>query len=1066
MRLARFLLVLALLAGLPVVADGAGADTLVARGSVNQVQVSGATPGATVELHRDGGPVLATGTVDARGAFIFGIDPGTQDDVPRGSGYTVEEVGGDTVPVTAPTWASVEVVGPDDTPPQSFYEDQSLPVPAYSTTQTPTGDAGYGYITTRDGTTLSANVLAPFNIFGPSPTYPTVVIYSGYEPSAPNVQGDPDDAIGTILRFAGYAVVSVNIRGTGCSGGAYSYWEPLQGLDGYDVIEAVAAQPWARVAPANAAFDDGGPMIGMAGISFGGISQLFTAATDPPSLAGITPLSVIADTYRSTLYPGGIGNDGFARDWAAGREQQAEPSGSPWSAQRIANGDTTCEANQELKLQAPPIVARFTQDLLYQADPGDALAPETFVDDIEVPTFISGSFQDEQTGGHWSTMLSRFDPDVLKRATLFNGTHADPLGPDGIRDLLEFLDLYVARRAPQANNLLRAEIGPSMRDVFGADYALAPNRAATVPNQVAYEVEDPVVLRWERGARDSAFCRVDTNTAFNQLSEEPCEPDGEGDGAPFARFESTFGAWPPPDATDARWFLQPDGRLLTTGPDVPAGEPRGLSSFRYETDPGRTQDTIGVAGGDWDKDTTYTWTATSERDSLRFVTDPMTTTRAFAGRGSARLWIRANATDVDLEITLTEVRPDGQELYVQGGWLRASNRAEAPGSGPLAPRHTHLAHQPLPADQFVPVRIELLPFAALVRPGSRLALTVSAPGGNRTLWQFDSPDDDDATVVDVAHAVGRRSQLDLPEVTPPPAAPASLPVCGDLRSQPCRDTPESTRPTGVDIGLFQGLPQATDRHRFVQVEWEAPEAPGVTGYEITDLVTGETYQEDAADERLVIEVPEHRPPPAGRHAYRVTALYGMTPGQPSSASAVRPGLGALDVPATAWNAEAVGWMHGWRLLPQATGSLFRNGEPITRLSFVIWLFNAFGAPSAQARHTFVDVGGRASNALSWAQEAGIVTGLPGNRFGPDRRISRAQLTQWLWVAAGRPPASAPNGFVDVPTGAWYAPAVDWAREAGAVAGFPGNRFRPGANATRGQAAVWLMATAAWLSASD
>ena len=45
-------------------------------------------------------------------------------------------------------------------------------------------------------------------------------------------------------------------------------------------------------------------------------------------------------------------------------------------------------------------------------------------------------------------MLDDFDPAVLKRAILFNGTHADALGPDVLRDLLEFLDLYVARRGP------------------------------------------------------------------------------------------------------------------------------------------------------------------------------------------------------------------------------------------------------------------------------------------------------------------------------------------------------------------------------------------------------------------------------------------------------------------------------------------------------------------------------------------------------------------------------------------------------------------------------------------
>ena len=57
------------------------------------------------------------------------------------------------------------------------------------------------------------------------------------------------------------------MRGTGCSGGAFDFFEPLQSLDGYDVIETIARQPWVLH-----------HKVGMMGISYGGISQLFTAA--------------------------------------------------------------------------------------------------------------------------------------------------------------------------------------------------------------------------------------------------------------------------------------------------------------------------------------------------------------------------------------------------------------------------------------------------------------------------------------------------------------------------------------------------------------------------------------------------------------------------------------------------------------------------------------------------------------------------------------------------------------------------------------------------------------------
>ena len=113
----------------------------------------------------------------------------------------------------------------------------------------------------------------------------------------------------------GFAVVDVNMRGTGCSGGAFDFFEPLQSLDGYDIVETIANQPWVK-----------GNKVGMMGISYGGISQLFTAQLQPPSLAAISPLSVI-DATATTLYPGGNLNTGFAAAWADERQKEAQAAG-------------------------------------------------------------------------------------------------------------------------------------------------------------------------------------------------------------------------------------------------------------------------------------------------------------------------------------------------------------------------------------------------------------------------------------------------------------------------------------------------------------------------------------------------------------------------------------------------------------------------------------------------------------------------------------------------------------------------------------------------------------------
>ena len=175
-----------------------------------QVAVLGAEPGDALAVRSAAGELVASGTVDEQGSLLFReVAPGE---------YLLE----------SPTERSEAfvVASADEVPPQSLYTDQPL-LPA----------GGFGYITVRDGTTLSANVILP----GPAEggPYPTVVEYSGYQPS------DPDSAaLAALYTAQGMAYVGVNMRGTGCSGGSFRFFEEVQSLDGYDVIEAVAAQPW------------------------------------------------------------------------------------------------------------------------------------------------------------------------------------------------------------------------------------------------------------------------------------------------------------------------------------------------------------------------------------------------------------------------------------------------------------------------------------------------------------------------------------------------------------------------------------------------------------------------------------------------------------------------------------------------------------------------------------------------------------------------------------------------------------------------------------------------------
>src|SRR6201999_2319938 len=73
----------------------------------------------------------------------------------------------------------------------------------------------------------SSAIELPYVPTGPTPT---LIEYSGYGYANP---AGPENGISLIANLMGFTCVYVNMRGTGCSGGAFDFFEPLQNLDGY-----------------------------------------------------------------------------------------------------------------------------------------------------------------------------------------------------------------------------------------------------------------------------------------------------------------------------------------------------------------------------------------------------------------------------------------------------------------------------------------------------------------------------------------------------------------------------------------------------------------------------------------------------------------------------------------------------------------------------------------------------------------------------------------------------------------------------------------------------------------
>ena len=551
---------------LALLVPSTAAAAFKAHGSARQVYVTGAKPGTKVTV---GGKTKRAGRL---GGIVFrGVKPGTY--MVRGK--------------------KVRVFSDRSAPPSKKSYKQKLP------------KSGYGYLTTRDGTKLAINVHLPS---GPGP-YPTLIEYAGYGYANPD---GAQSGISPIANLLGYAVVDVNMRGTGCSGGAFDYFERLQSLDGYDIIETVARQSWVAR-----------HKVGMMGVSYGGISQLFVAQTRPPSLAAITPLSVV-DNTQTTLYPGGILNTGFTLAWAKDRAYDARPAsktgGQAWALKRIKGGDKTCKANQALHAEAPDLIAKVRANDHYVPKVADPLAPDKFVKKINVPTFLACQWTDEQTGGHCASLPKHFTGTKRKWFTFTNGNHIDSLDPATFTRWYDFLELYVAHRRPHLSDGLRAAAPVVFKSAMGIEGVNLPDDPIQAQPTyeaalAAFQAQPSVRILFDNGAGGSPF-------------------------HPVASFERSFSRFPLPGTTARSWYLAAGGALADAKPGA-----AGTDTFKWSRAARPATSFTGNTGsgtnGLWTATPSYQWSQNPPGTAASYVSAPLGADTAVVGAGALEAWIKS-----------------------------------------------------------------------------------------------------------------------------------------------------------------------------------------------------------------------------------------------------------------------------------------------------------------------------------------------------------------------------------------------------------------------------------------
>jgi predicted acyl esterase len=420
----------------------------------------------------------------------------------------------------------------------------------------------------------------------------------------------------------GYALVAVDVRGTGASFGTRdSFRSPREREDYARIAEWVTAQPWS----------DG--RIGATGISYVGAACDFLASSGHPAVRAIAPLSAVWDTYIDHYYPGGVLLSRLAQSYDAVMLALDHD-------RRDLLGEFAYFSDPNLSGPAP-----------VDEDPGgdarDAAVRE-HIANFRMPAFIT-EFRYHDDALPYDP---KFTPASFSPCTYAHGIRDDVavLSVSGWMDGAGYQNGAIARFRTLPNRNKHLLLGPWDH---GARINVSPWRRAEAPEFSL----DGELLRFF----DTYVMGLDTG-----LSREP----------PVHYFCMHGEAWReagqwPPTGTTRRLFFG-EGSRLSTSPG------RGADRFTVDFAFGTGTHTRYGRLAAHDTRLYYDDWQMREATLARYRSEPLEAAVELAGHAVLRLQLSASEPDAALHAYLSEEEPDGTVRYVTEGVLRALHRKLSP----------------------------------------------------------------------------------------------------------------------------------------------------------------------------------------------------------------------------------------------------------------------------------------------------------------------------------------------------------------------------------------------------
>lgn len=535
------------------------------------------------------------------------------------------------------------------------------------------------YLTMRDGVKIAIDLWLPKPRSGRIPTVIRATRYwraMGFtDPKIPDSNRPEAEAV----TGAGYALVLVDVRGSGASSGSWpSPWSRPEIADLGQVVDWIVRQPWSN------------GKVTAYGISYDGNTAEFLGSVGRPAVKAVVPRFSDFDPFQ-LAFPGGILTDWFIKAWNAGN--QALDRNDVCAIAGVSG--PKCSETKKVVTGVKPVASDVDGRLLRAAvkqhkrniDVYATARTVVFRDDRYGPTTIAA----------WSpyTYMPR-----LARAGVAVQAWVGWLDAGTVDGALS---RYVGARNPQT-----VLIGPWSHGAFHDADPFRPANASVRPSQA------------EQFASMGAFLDPYLKGDARPAPKRQIRYYTLGEGA-----WHTTSVWPPRGLTTHRWFFGPDGGLAAERPATESGADTYAVNFEATTG-SRTRWHTQNGGGD----VVYPDRAREDRKLLTYTSAPLTRDLEITGHPVVTLHVTSTATDGAFFVYLEDVAPNGRVTYITEGQLRALHRKVSSRKPPyptFGPYHSFLRAdaEPLVPGQSAELRFALLPTSVLIRKNHRLRIAIA-----------------------------------------------------------------------------------------------------------------------------------------------------------------------------------------------------------------------------------------------------------------------------------------------------------------------------------------------------